>query len=50
MTGIGTSIDSNDVKYRGEHKDGMRDGKGILNSQKREYMGSWKMNKMHGRG
>ena len=50
MTGIGTSIDQYEVKYRGEHKAGKRDGKGILNLGQREYMGSWRQNKMHGRG
>ena len=30
MTGIGISIDSNMVRYMGEHNDGKRDGLGIL--------------------
>jgi len=51
MTGIGISEDAYMVKYIGEHKDGKRDGRGILQMPDgREYEGTWRENRMHGRG
>lgn len=51
MTGIGISEDANSVKYIGEHKEGKRDGRGILYMPDgREYEGTWRENRMHGRG
>lgn len=51
MTGIGISEDANYVKYIGEHKEGKRDGRGILYMPDgREYEGTWRENRMHGKG
>ena len=51
MTGIGISGNPNVVRYMGEHKDGSRDGRGILYmADGREYEGTWRENRMHGRG
>lgn len=51
MNGIGISIDQNQVEYIGEHLDGKRDGLGILHMQNGgEYEGTWRENRMHGRG
>ena len=48
MTGIGISGNPNIVKYVGEHKDGKRDGRGILYmADGREYEGTWRENRMH---
>jgi hypothetical protein len=39
------------VKYIGEHKNGNRDGKGILiMPDGKEYEGAWRKNRMHGKG
>jgi len=40
----------NGNKYKGEHKNGMREGKGIFKTKDRMYEGGWSLNKMHGKG
>ena len=52
ITGMGISQDDQKaVKYIGEHKNGDRDGKGILMMPDgKEYEGAWRKNRMHGKG
>ena len=52
ITGMGISLDDQKVvKYIGEHKNGNRDGKGILiMPDGKEYEGAWRKNRMHGLG
>lgn len=37
-------------KYRGEFKEGLRHGKGIIDEKYTYYKGEWKNDKEHGKG
>jgi hypothetical protein len=48
--GNGILIFSDDRKYIGEFKDGLRHGKGKYTSSTREYDGEWENDKRSGKG
>jgi hypothetical protein len=49
--GLGITHDIGSNKYKGEHRDGMRQGRGKIKMKDgKEYTGGWNKNKMHGRG
>ena len=49
--GLGITHDIGNNKYKGEHREGKRQGRGKIKMKDgKEYVGGWNKNKMHGRG
>jgi hypothetical protein len=49
--GLGYTYDPNGSKYKGEHKAGVKEGKGIFKTiDGKIYEGGWSNNKIHGKG